>query len=157
MTLRVGFVGPGAMGLPMARNLHRAGLLAASWNRTREGRGAGRRDRRAGGAGSPTSLAADCDLVVTCVSADADLLEVVDALRRPCARRVVVDCSTVAASTARDRGPAGSPTRRGVPRLPGQRRHRGAAPARCRSWSAATRPRWSAPGPALEAMGGSIT
>ena len=34
--MRVGFVGLGAMGMHMARNLHRAGLLAAVWNRTAE-------------------------------------------------------------------------------------------------------------------------
>ena len=32
--LRTGFVGLGAMGAHMARNLHRAGLLQAVWNRT---------------------------------------------------------------------------------------------------------------------------
>ncbi len=34
--MRVGFVGLGAMGMGMARNLHRAGLLSAVWNRTSE-------------------------------------------------------------------------------------------------------------------------
>ena len=34
--MRVGFVGLGAMGAHMARNLHRAGLLSAVWNRTSE-------------------------------------------------------------------------------------------------------------------------
>ena len=34
--MRVGFVGLGAMGNHMARNLHRAGLLTAVWNRTAE-------------------------------------------------------------------------------------------------------------------------
>ena len=34
--MRVGFVGLGAMGAHMARNLHRAGLLTAVWNRTPE-------------------------------------------------------------------------------------------------------------------------
>ena len=31
---RVGFAGLGAMGTPMARNLHKAGLLRAVWNRS---------------------------------------------------------------------------------------------------------------------------
>ena len=34
VTLRVGFVGLGAMGLGMARNLHKQQLLSAVWNRT---------------------------------------------------------------------------------------------------------------------------
>ena len=31
---RIGFIGVGAMGAPMAKNLHRAGLLASVWNRS---------------------------------------------------------------------------------------------------------------------------
>ena len=34
--LRVGFLGLGAMGIPMAKNLHRAGLLQSVWNRSPE-------------------------------------------------------------------------------------------------------------------------
>ena len=32
--MKAGFIGLGAMGQHMARNLHRAGLLAGAWNRT---------------------------------------------------------------------------------------------------------------------------
>lgn len=102
MALRVGFVGLGAMGLPMARNLHRAGLLAGVWNRTAARAAALAAETGVPTRATPAALAADCDLVVTCVSADEDLLEVVAALApalRPGA--VVVDCSTVAAGTAR--------------------------------------------------------
>jgi 3-hydroxyisobutyrate dehydrogenase len=103
MALRTGFVGLGAMGLPMALNLHRAGLLAGAWNRT-----GARAEALAAETGvpvfpSPAALAAACDVVVTCVSADDDLLEVVTGLAsalRPGA--IVVDCSTVAAGTARE-------------------------------------------------------
>lgn len=99
--LRVGFIGLGAMGMPMARNLHRAGLLAACFNRTRA-----KADSLAAETGclaSPaiTALAEHCNAVVTCVSADADVLAVVQALAgslRPGA--VVIDCSTIAAETA---------------------------------------------------------
>ncbi|MFU8895138.1 MAG: NAD(P)-dependent oxidoreductase [Gammaproteobacteria bacterium] len=102
MILRVGFVGLGAMGLPMALNLHRAGLLASAWNRTPGKAAALTADTGVPAASSLATLAADCDLVVTCVSADADLLAVVAELApalRPGA--IVVDCSTVAAGTAR--------------------------------------------------------
>ena len=34
--MRTGFVGLGAMGTSMARNLHRAGLLYGVWNRSGE-------------------------------------------------------------------------------------------------------------------------
>src|SRR5262245_7018655 len=101
--MKAGFIGLGAMGQHMARSLHRAGLLAGVWNRT-----SSKADDFAAETGckafeSPTLLAAACDAVVTCVSADADLLEVGDALR-PALRRgtIVVDCSTVAADTARE-------------------------------------------------------
>jgi 3-hydroxyisobutyrate dehydrogenase len=102
MTLRAGFVGLGAMGLPMARNLHRAGLLAATWNRSQAKAEALAAETGVPAAASLADMAAACDLVVTCVSADADLLEVVAGLLpglRPGA--IVVDCSTVAAGTAR--------------------------------------------------------
>lgn len=103
MALRVGFVGLGAMGLPMARNLHKAGLLAGCWTRTPAKAAALAAGTGVPAAESPAALAAGCDLVVTCVPADADLLAVVDAMLpalRPGA--IVADCSTVASSTARE-------------------------------------------------------
>lgn len=102
MTLRAGFVGLGAMGLPMARNLHRAGLLAGAWNRTAARAAALAAETGVPAASSLEALASSCDVVVTCVSADDDLLEVVAALA-PALRQgaIVVDCSTVAAGTAR--------------------------------------------------------
>lgn len=103
MALRVGFVGLGAMGLPMARNLHAAGLLAGAWNRTPAKAAALAAETGVPAAESPAALAAGCDVLVTCVSADDDLLAVVDAMLpalRPGA--IVADCSTVASSTARE-------------------------------------------------------
>lgn len=102
-SLRTGFVGLGAMGLPMARNLHRAGLLAASWNRSPGKAEALAAETGTLAATSLADLAAACELVVTCVSADQDLLDVLAGLEpglQPGA--VVVDCSTVAAGTARE-------------------------------------------------------
>lgn len=99
---RVGLVGLGAMGEPMARHLHAAGLLAAVWNRSRDK--AARFAAESGVALPETlaELAGICDVVVTCVSADQDVLEVVDALcagLKPGA--LVIDTSTVAPATAR--------------------------------------------------------
>jgi 3-hydroxyisobutyrate dehydrogenase len=98
-----GFVGLGAMGVGMARNLQRAGLLHAVWNRTRERTTALAAELDCTAAESPAELAAHCDVVVICVSADADVLEVVDAMS-PALRpgSIVIDCSTVAAGTARE-------------------------------------------------------
>lgn len=96
--MKVGFIGLGAMGQHMARNLHDAGLLAGVWNRT-PARSAGIPGRCYG---SVAELATDCDVVVLCVSADAAVLELIGALI-PALRpgSLVIDCSTVAADTAR--------------------------------------------------------
>jgi len=100
--MRVGFVGLGAMGAHMARNLHRAGLLSAVWNRTSE---KAKTLASELGCQAPETLAAvasNVDAVVICVSADDDVLQVVRALA-PGMRKgaLVIDCSTVSAETAR--------------------------------------------------------
>lgn len=101
--MKTGIIGLGAMGLPMARNLHRAGLLEGAWNRTKSKSEALAAETGCRAFASPAELAADCPAVVTCVSADDDLLAVVDALR-PALKKgsLVIDCSTVAADTARE-------------------------------------------------------
>jgi 3-hydroxyisobutyrate dehydrogenase len=101
--LRVGFAGLGAMGVGMSRNLHKAGLLRTVWNRTSNRADTLARELGVAAAANPSALARSCDVVVTCVSADADVLQVVDALAlglRPGA--LVIDCSTVSADTARE-------------------------------------------------------
>jgi len=100
---RVGFVGLGAMGRGMARCLHRRGLLECVWNRSRAASDQVAAELQVRVAASPAELAEACDVVVLCVSADADMLEVVDQLTgnlRPGA--IVIDCSTVSADTARE-------------------------------------------------------
>jgi len=100
--MRTGFVGLGAMGTHMARNLKRAGLLTAVWNRTGEKARALAAELGVEAPGTPAQLAAGVDAVVVCVSADADVLEVVRALAPGLAAgSLVIDCSTVAADTAR--------------------------------------------------------
>jgi 3-hydroxyisobutyrate dehydrogenase len=101
--MKAGLIGLGAMGQHMARNLHRAGLLAGTWNRTAARSTAFAAETGSTAFATPAALASGCDAVVTCVSADADLLAVVDALL-PALRKgtLVIDCSTVAADTARD-------------------------------------------------------
>jgi 3-hydroxyisobutyrate dehydrogenase len=103
VTLAVGFIGLGAMGRGMARSLHRAGLLHGVWNRTPARTTELGAELGCVAAVAPADLAARCDVVVLCVSADADVLEVVDAIA-PALRRgaIVIDCSTVAADTARE-------------------------------------------------------
>jgi 3-hydroxyisobutyrate dehydrogenase len=91
------------MGAHMARNLGRAGLLSGVWNRNHDRALAFAAETGCDLAADPAALARSADAIVVCVSADADVLGVVDALL-PGARTglIVIDCSTVAAATARD-------------------------------------------------------
>jgi 3-hydroxyisobutyrate dehydrogenase len=100
--MRTGFVGLGAMGMHMARNLQRAGLLTAVWNRTSGKAQALAAELKVEAPATLAELAAACDAIVSCVSADADVLEVTRALA-PALRQgaLMLDCSTVSAETAR--------------------------------------------------------
>jgi len=102
VNLRVGFVGLGAMGSGMARNLHKHGLLSAVWNRTASKAQALSQETGCRHATRVADLATLVDVIVICVSADADVLSIVDELL-PAIRRdaIVIDCSTVSADTAR--------------------------------------------------------
>jgi 3-hydroxyisobutyrate dehydrogenase-like beta-hydroxyacid dehydrogenase len=104
MKLRVGFLGLGTMGAPMAMNLARAGFPLVVWNRTRakatpfESLGI-----RVGK--GPAHVAAEADVVITMVSRPQDVEQIVlgpegvmDGLR---AGSVVVDMSTVSPATSR--------------------------------------------------------
>ncbi len=100
--MRTGFVGLGAMGTHMARNLHRAGLLAGVWNRSAAKATALASELKVPAPATLPELAAACDAVVSCVSADADVLNVTRAMA-PALKQgaLVLDCSTVGAETAR--------------------------------------------------------
>ncbi len=102
MSLATGFIGLGAMGRGMARNLNKAGLLNGLWNRTAPAAQQLAAEFGVPAADSPSAMAASCDIIVLCVSADSDVLEIVDAML-PGLRRgaIVIDCSTVSADTAR--------------------------------------------------------
>jgi 3-hydroxyisobutyrate dehydrogenase len=101
--MRAGFIGLGAMGAPMAGHLHAAGLLAVVGNRS-AGKAVHFASEHAGVlASSRASDFADCDVVVLCVSADADVTANVGALAEVMHRgSVVVDHSTVSVNTARE-------------------------------------------------------
>ncbi len=100
--MRTGFIGLGAMGSSMARNLHRAGLLAGVWNRTAAKATALATELQCEAPASAAGLARDCDALVLCVSADQDVLTVIAAVA-PALRAgsLLIDCSTVSADTAR--------------------------------------------------------
>ena len=90
------------MGAPMARNLHKAGLLEAVWNRSHEKATTLASEL---GVAAPATLgefAPLVDVVVICVSADADVRAVVEGLAPGLARgALLIDCSTVSSDTAR--------------------------------------------------------
>jgi 3-hydroxyisobutyrate dehydrogenase len=99
--MRIGFIGLGAMGAHLARNLHRAGLLTTVWNRTPQKSQALAAELGCHAAVSLASLAAEVDAAVICVAADADVLDVVEKLAPALqAGSLVLDCSTVSAQTA---------------------------------------------------------
>ncbi|EQD61355.1 6-phosphogluconate dehydrogenase NAD-binding protein [mine drainage metagenome] len=97
-----GFIGLGAMGLPMARHLHAHGLLAAVGNRSAAKAQALAAELGVAAPGTLAQLAAQCTRIAMCVTADADVLGCVAALR-PGLRKgaIVIDHSTVAPETAR--------------------------------------------------------
>lgn len=100
---KVAVLGLGAMGAGMATNLLGAGHLCAVWNR-----GAAKRQtfEAASGFKASSSLevaVAGADIVLTCVSKDDDLREVIAAAAPYLgAGALVMDCSTVAISTAQE-------------------------------------------------------
>lgn len=99
--MKTGVIGLGAMGAPMARNLHKAGYLEVIWNRSRDKAGQLSTELGIRVADDPAALVADCELVVLSVSADADLLQVMKTLlpglHPDC---VILDTSTVSRDTA---------------------------------------------------------
>lgn len=100
--MKTGFLGLGAMGAPMARNLHRAGYLVGVWNRSSDKASVLAKELDCRAAGTPAELVEGCEVLVLCVSADADVLAVIEAIK-PALRPglLVIDCSTVSAKTAR--------------------------------------------------------
>ncbi|MDW8048557.1 MAG: NAD(P)-dependent oxidoreductase [Nitrososphaerota archaeon] len=73
---RVGFIGLGVMGKPMALNLLRAGFPLTVWNRTRS-RMEDLLKLGASGANSPREVAERSDVVITMVSDSPDVEEVI--------------------------------------------------------------------------------
>ncbi len=100
--MKTGIIGLGTMGSGMALNLHRAGHLHGLWNRTRS-----KAERFAGQTGAilfatPGNLAAECELILLCVSRDADVLEMVEQVAATAkAGAIVADTSTVSSNTAK--------------------------------------------------------
>jgi 3-hydroxyisobutyrate dehydrogenase len=78
MADRVGFVGLGAIGTPMAR--HVAGAIeTVVWNRTVAKATAFAREHGATAAATPAELASACEVVITCLPTTREVREVIEA------------------------------------------------------------------------------
>ncbi len=100
--LRVGYLGLGAMGWPMASHLAKAGMLVGIWNRSGEKSARFAQEFAVTASSSPAALASLCNVLLVNVSADQDLLEVARAAMPGMkAGSILVDHSTVSPETAR--------------------------------------------------------
>ncbi len=100
--LRTGVIGLGAMGAPMARHIASQGMLAGVWNRTGEKADALAVELGVMRASSPAELAENCNIVLTCVSADEDLEAVIAQLQTGLQRgTVLIDTSTVSPAVSK--------------------------------------------------------
>ncbi|ACL26298.1 NAD(P)-dependent oxidoreductase [Chloroflexus aggregans] len=104
MTQRIGFIGLGVMGKPMARNLHRAGFTVTVWNRSPQPMN----ELAAEGlipASSPAELARTSDVVITMLPNGPDVARVAqgaDGLFAHMGRgSLFIDMSTIAPETVR--------------------------------------------------------
>lgn len=99
--MQVGLIGLGAMGVGMARNVAKAELLAGVYNRTATKAQVLAAELGVGFYPDIAALAADMDVLLVCVSADSDVLAVVEAIAQTIQPgAVVVDMSTVSSETA---------------------------------------------------------
>ncbi len=100
--MKTGMIGLGAMGAAMATNFHKAGCLHAVWNRT-PAKAADIAERTSAlHCESPEQLAAECELIIICVSKDNDVIGMVERVATTInADAIVADTSTVSRDTAR--------------------------------------------------------
>ena len=99
--MKTGVIGLGAMGAHMARNLASKNKLQSVYNRTTAKAETLARECAVQMATTPANLAQQCELVIICVSRDADVLQMIDAIQPALqAGYIVVDTSTVSADTA---------------------------------------------------------
>jgi len=102
MPIRVGFIGLGAMGAPMAAHLANNKLLHRVYNRSNDKAESFAADHAVISATDPATLAAQCNVVVLCVSADQDVVGIIEQMLPSLAPgSVVIDHSSIAPATAR--------------------------------------------------------
>ena len=100
--MQVGMIGLGAMGSGMARNIARSEHTIKLWNRTVAKAQKLAEELNIQVAPSIQQLATKVDVLLICVSADNDLLEVIDAMLESITPgTIVIDTSTVSSETAK--------------------------------------------------------
>jgi 3-hydroxyisobutyrate dehydrogenase len=99
--MKAGMIGLGAMGIGMAKNVAAAGYLGSVYNRTSEKAQRLAEELNVIAYPQLEELVANVDIVLICVSADADVLAVVEKLATTVKPgTIVVDMSTVSSATA---------------------------------------------------------
>jgi 3-hydroxyisobutyrate dehydrogenase len=99
--MKTGFIGLGAMGIPMAYHLHKRGHLISVWNRTHSKAATFASQTGVVPANDLSELCGLCQAIIICVSRDEDLEEVIGKLLpnlQP--ETIVIDTSTINPDTA---------------------------------------------------------
>ena len=98
--MKTGVIGLGTMGAYMALNFNKAGSLHRVWNRSSEKADAIGNETGVEIADSPEQLAEECELIITCVSRDEDVLSVIERISTTIKPETIVVCtSTIASDT----------------------------------------------------------
>jgi 3-hydroxyisobutyrate dehydrogenase len=104
MSEKIGFIGLGIMGRGMVNNLLKAGFEVKVWNRTRA-RMQDALDNGATAGEHPADVAAQSDIIITCVSDTPDVEEVIlgehGVINGAQTGALVIDCSTISPATTR--------------------------------------------------------
>lgn len=101
--MKTGVIGLGAMGAGMARNLAKASYLETVYNRTLSKAETVAKDCGCSISMTPADVAKQCELIIICVSRDADVLEMINAIKdtvKP--ETIIIDTSTVSSETAKE-------------------------------------------------------
>jgi len=99
--MKVGIIGLGAMGMGMARQVAKAGYLTGLYNRTATKAQDLADELKVTAYVRPELLASDVEIILICVSADEDVLEMVEAITESIMPgSIVIDMSTVSGQTA---------------------------------------------------------
>jgi 3-hydroxyisobutyrate dehydrogenase len=101
--MKIGMIGLGAMGSGMARNLAKAKLLSAVYNRTPAKANDLAAELNVFVCGSAQQLAKQVDIVLLCISDDEAVLQVVSEIAESIKpESIVIDMSTVSSETAKE-------------------------------------------------------